>query len=78
MATLMAFGALGIGISIDSVVQIAMFGISAPMITRLTVSLSLLAAVVAMTIMLLRRLGKKLDGIEERVSSKVWGELELK
>ena len=77
MTTLMAFGALGIGISIDSVVQIASFGATGSMVTRLTVSLSLLAAVVALTLMLLRRLGKRLGGLESNSPLKVGSKLEL-
>ena len=77
MTALMAFGALGIGISIDSIVQLASFGVTASMVTRLTISLSLLAAVVALTLVLLRRLGKKLDTLEGRSSLNVGGKLEL-
>jgi len=77
MTMLMAFGALGIGISIDSVVHLALFGVTSPMVTRLTVSLSLLAAVVATAIMLLRRIGRKMDSLEGHASLKVGGELEL-
>ena len=77
MTILMALGALGIGISIDSVVQLATFGVTSEMVTRLTISLSLLAAVVAMTIMLLRRLGKRLGKLEGGIQLGVGGKLEL-
>jgi hypothetical protein len=77
MTALMAAGALGIGISIDSVVHLIIFGASAPMVTRLTTSLCLLAGIVAVTIVLLRRIGMKLAEAEAARSRKVWSELEL-
>ncbi len=77
MTTLMAVGALGMGISIDSVVHLVMFGASAPMVTRLTASLCLLAGVVAVTVVLLRRVGIKLANHDDTASSKVWSDVEL-
>ena len=75
MTALMAFGALGIGISIDSVVQLAAFGITSAMLTRLTASLCLLAVVVAITLVILHNIGIKLDGPNRRKSHKVWSRL---
>ncbi|MDA4116756.1 MAG: hypothetical protein OK455_00230, partial [Thaumarchaeota archaeon] len=56
MTSLMALGALGIGISIDSVLKMATFGVTSPMVARLALSLSLLFGVVAVTLMMLNRL----------------------
>jgi len=69
MTSLMALGALGIGISIDSMVQLASFGITSAMVDRLTLSLCLLAAVVGLTVVMLRRIGMKV-GAPQR--NKVW------
>jgi hypothetical protein len=78
MAALMTFGGLGIGVSIDSVVQIAMFGVTTPMLSRLGASLCLLAATVVVTLILLRRIGIRLRGSEESPPHKVWGKLGLR
>jgi quinol-cytochrome oxidoreductase complex cytochrome b subunit len=78
MAALMAFGGLGIGVSIDSVVQIAVFGVTTPMLSRLSASLCLLTAAVVVTLVLLRRIGTRLGGSEERTPHKVWGKLGLR
>jgi hypothetical protein len=78
MAALMAFGGLGIGVSIDSVVQIAMFGVTTAMLSRLGASLCLLTAAVVVTLVLLRRIGTRLGGSEERTPHKVWGKLGLR
>jgi ubiquinol-cytochrome c reductase cytochrome b subunit len=59
---LMTFGALGMGVTIDSVVKLAEFGVTSGMLGRLTDSLCLLAAVVALTLVLLRRIGTRLGG----------------
>ena len=78
MTALMAFGALGIGISIDSVVQIVMYGSSMAMDSRLGASLSLLTVVVVLTLVMLRHVGKTLGGREARPSRKLWSKLELR
>ena len=75
MTALVAFGALGIGISIDSVVQIAMFGTTTAMVSRLGASLCLLAAVVVVTLVVLRRSGIRLGGRGGRPPRRVWGKL---
>jgi ubiquinol-cytochrome c reductase cytochrome b subunit len=62
MTALMVFGALGMGVAIDSIVKLAEFGVNAAMTERLTWSLSLLAAVVALTIFTFRYVGEKIGG----------------
>jgi len=62
MTALMVVGALGMGVSIDSVVKLAEFGMNAAMLERLTWSLSLLAAVVALTVFMFRYVGDKIGG----------------
>ena len=75
MTALIAFGALGIGISIDSVVQIAMFGVTAAMVSRLSASLCWLTAVVVITLVMVRRVGMRLGDREDHAPHKVWGKL---
>jgi len=58
-------------VSIDSVVQIAVFGVTTPMLSRLSASLCLLTAAVVVTLVLLRRIGIRLRGSEERTPHKV-------
>ena len=76
MTGLMAFGALGMGIAINSVVQLATFGLTTVMLTTLTASLCLLATVVAITLLVLHDIGMKV-GRPERGHSlqKVWNRL---
>jgi hypothetical protein len=75
---LMTFGGLGIGVSIDSVVQIAMFGVTTPMLSRLSASMCLLAAAVVVTLVLLRRIGLKQRGGEESAPRTAWDDLGLR
>jgi hypothetical protein len=75
MTALMAFGALGIGISIDSVVRLVELGVTTQMLTRLSASLCMLIAVVTFTLVGLRRVGRKLDNGDQRASRKVWSRL---
>ncbi len=78
MTALMAFGALGIGIAIDSVVQLVMYGVTTSMLTRLSASMCLLVAVVTLTLVGLHRVGVKLrhrDG--GQVAHEVRSKLEL-
>lgn len=74
MVALTALGALGIGLSIDSVVQIVIYGVTTGMTYRLGASLSLLAAVVAMTIAIVRRVGMRMREQEQHVSKR-WGKI---
>ncbi|HVC27901.1 MAG TPA: cytochrome bc complex cytochrome b subunit [Nitrososphaerales archaeon] len=77
MTGLMAFGALAIGILIDSAAQLVEYGMTTPMLSRLSASLCLLIAVVTLTLLGLRRVGRKLGSGERQVSRKVWSRLGL-
>ncbi len=76
MTALMSVGALGIGLSIDSVAKLVEFGFSAEMLTRLTYSLCLLAAVIALTLVMLRQVGSRV-GAPQRSRTKVLSRLGL-
>jgi hypothetical protein len=52
-----------------------MFGVTTPMLSRLSASLCLLTAAVVVTLVLLRRVGMKLRGREADAPHKVWGKL---
>jgi quinol-cytochrome oxidoreductase complex cytochrome b subunit len=75
MTALMAFGALGIGISINSVVLLATYGITSSMLATLTASLCLLAAVVAITLVAMHNIGTKVGRPENSPLQKVWSRL---
>lgn len=62
MTFLMVLGALGMGISIDSVVKMLEFGVTTGMVERLTWSLCLLAGVVGVTVVILHDIGNKVGG----------------
>ena len=75
MAALMGFGALGIGISVDSVVQMIEFGITTQMLVRFSASACLMIGVLTFAFLGLRRVGVKLGG--RGVSNEVQSKLEL-
>ena len=77
MTGLIAIGALGIGVSIDSIVKLATLGLTSPMLTRLGASLTILAVVVALTLLILRRMGTKMTRPGEKATHKVWSRLGL-
>jgi hypothetical protein len=77
MTVLMAFGALAIGIGIDSAVQLVEYGETTAMLTRLSASLCLLIGVVMFTLLGLRYVGRKLAARNVGISSEVGSKLEL-
>ena len=77
MAALMGFGALGIGISVDSVVQMIEFGITTPMLVRFSASACLMIAVVTCAFLGLRWVGRRVASQDDSLSYEVRGKLEL-
>jgi quinol-cytochrome oxidoreductase complex cytochrome b subunit len=78
MAALMGFGALGIGISVDSVVQMIEFGVTTPMLVRFSASACLMIAVVTSAFLGLRWVGSQVASHNnDLLSHEVQGKLEL-
>ena len=77
MATLMGFGALGIGISVDSVVQMIEFGITTPMLVRFSASACLMIGVVTCAFLGLRWVGRQVASQSGNPSNEVQSKLGL-
>ncbi|MGH9920732.1 MAG: cytochrome b, partial [Nitrososphaerales archaeon] len=77
MSALMGFGALGIGISVDSVVQMIEFGISTPMLVRFSAAACLMIAVVTCAFLGLRWVGRRVASQDGMQSIEARGKLGL-
>lgn len=77
MSALMGFGALGIGISIDSVVQMIEFGITTPMLVRFSAAACLMIGVVTCAFLGLRWVGRRVASQNGIHSDEVRGKLGL-
>ena len=77
MSALMGFGALGIGISVDSVVQMIEFGITTPMLVRFSASACLMIAVVTCAFLGLRWVGRRVASHNDPLSHEARGKLEF-
>jgi hypothetical protein len=77
MSALMGFGALGIGISVDSVVQMIEFGITTPMLVRFSASACLMIAVVTCAFLGLRWVGRRVASHYGPLSHEARGKLEF-
>jgi quinol-cytochrome oxidoreductase complex cytochrome b subunit len=77
MAALMGFGALGIGIAVDSVVKIIEYGITTEMLARLSASACLMIGVVTCAFLGLRWVGRRMTSGDDHMSNEVGSKLEL-
>jgi ubiquinol-cytochrome c reductase cytochrome b subunit len=77
MSALMGFGALGIGISVDSVVQMIEFGVTTPMLVRFSAAACLMILVVTGAFLGLRWVGRQMGGRDGLPSNKVRSKLGL-
>jgi ubiquinol-cytochrome c reductase cytochrome b subunit len=77
MTALMAFGALAIGIGIDSAVQLVEYGETTAMLSRLSAALCLLIGVVTFTIVGLRYVGTRVNARNGKLSNEVGSKIEL-
>lgn len=77
MAALMGFGALGIGISVDSVVKIIEFGLTTPMLIRFSASMCLMIGVITAAFLGLRWVGRQMAEGEDQVSHEARSKLGL-
>ena len=77
MAALMGFGALSIGISVDSLVQMIEFGITTPMLIRFSASACLMIGVVTCAFLGLRWVGRQVASHNDPLSHEARGKLEF-
>jgi quinol-cytochrome oxidoreductase complex cytochrome b subunit len=77
MATLMGLSALGIGISVDSVVQMIEFGITTQMLVRFSAAACLMIGVVTCAFLGLRWVGRRMASADGHSSNEVRSKLGL-
>jgi len=77
MSALMGFGALGIGIAVDSVVQIIEYGVTVDMVARLSASACLMIGVLTAAFLGYRWVGRRVAESNAADTTMVGSKLEL-